>query len=72
MPYDEKDAARDTGVSVSEVKACWHNCRNDSIRSGEKLGTRGDKSDAPPPSGKKKQEDVDKWGPLKQTLYPTY
>ena len=33
--YNEKDAAKDTGVSVKEVNQAWHDARDDAMKSGE-------------------------------------
>jgi glucan-binding YG repeat protein len=38
--YKEVDAAQDTNVKMSEVKAAWHQARNDAQRSGEVLEKR--------------------------------
>lgn len=32
--YDEKDAAKDTGSSTSEVSRTWHQARDDAASSG--------------------------------------
>ena len=33
-PYNEKDAAKETNVSVKEVSKTWHEARNDAAKEG--------------------------------------
>lgn len=33
--YDEKDVAKETGVSVKEASGAWHQAREDARESGE-------------------------------------
>jgi len=35
--YTEKDAAKETKVSIKEVKRAWHQARNDAAKEGGKL-----------------------------------